>query len=376
MEKLGFYQRWRNLMMQCVSSVTYSVRINSKPRGQIVPTRGLRQGDPLSPYIFLLCAEGLSALIKNAISEGIVEGCKPSYVWQSIMAAQDIVRRGMRWQSDAQVKELIDLRTREWKMELIQRIFLPQEADIIGGIALSSQLPNDKQIWAVTANERFNVKSAYKLVMELSSRSERACKEILPTKENLKRRKVLEDSGCDSYHTYEESTGHLSWSCCRAQEMWAISKLFPRNCAWPFLSYLDLLWFIVMVEQWDQDWVEKVVMVAWAIWQNRNEHRNRGKKKNISVVVHKAIDYLHEYQACCAKVEVHIPSLDANWTPPPPRHYKINVDEAVFGAQKAVGIGVLVRDAEGRMVRLFNINLNALSCKSSLGNIGYVGINA
>ena len=74
MEKPGFHQRWRVLMMQCVSSVTYSIRINDYPRGQIVPTRGLHQGDPLSPYLFLLCADGLSALIKNAMSEGCMEG--------------------------------------------------------------------------------------------------------------------------------------------------------------------------------------------------------------------------------------------------------------------------------------------------------------
>lgn len=47
-------------------------------------------------------------------------------------------------QFDARVEELIDPETREWKMELIQRIFSPQGANIIGGIALSSQLPNDK----------------------------------------------------------------------------------------------------------------------------------------------------------------------------------------------------------------------------------------
>ena len=70
MGKLGFYQRWRGLMMQCISSVTCVVRINGKPKGHITPTRGLRQDDPLSPYLFLLCAEGLLALIKKAVVDG------------------------------------------------------------------------------------------------------------------------------------------------------------------------------------------------------------------------------------------------------------------------------------------------------------------
>ena len=42
MEKLGFEEKWRNLIMQCVTSVSYSIRINGKPRGHIVPTRGIR----------------------------------------------------------------------------------------------------------------------------------------------------------------------------------------------------------------------------------------------------------------------------------------------------------------------------------------------
>ena len=61
-------------MMQCVSTVAYSIRINGKSKDHIVPSRGLRQGDPLSPYLFLLCAEGLSALIKKAVVEGSMEG--------------------------------------------------------------------------------------------------------------------------------------------------------------------------------------------------------------------------------------------------------------------------------------------------------------
>ncbi|KAK9984473.1 hypothetical protein SO802_033998 [Lithocarpus litseifolius] len=70
MEKLGFAERWREQIMRCVRSVTYSIKINGSPRGHIIPSRGIRQGDPLSPYLFLLCAEGLSALIKASVASG------------------------------------------------------------------------------------------------------------------------------------------------------------------------------------------------------------------------------------------------------------------------------------------------------------------
>ena len=65
MEKLGFNAKWRSLLLKCISTITYSIRINGKPHGHIVPSRDLRQGDPLSPYLFLLCAKGLSAMIEK-----------------------------------------------------------------------------------------------------------------------------------------------------------------------------------------------------------------------------------------------------------------------------------------------------------------------
>ena len=60
--------------MQCVTIVSYSIRINGVPRGNIFPSRGIRQGDPLSPYLFILCAEGLSSLIKFSVANGVLEG--------------------------------------------------------------------------------------------------------------------------------------------------------------------------------------------------------------------------------------------------------------------------------------------------------------
>ena len=62
MEKLGFKDRWINLMMICVKSVSYSILVNGEPKGLIYPTRGIRQGNLVSPFLFLLCSENASAI--------------------------------------------------------------------------------------------------------------------------------------------------------------------------------------------------------------------------------------------------------------------------------------------------------------------------
>ena len=60
MLKLGIDEHWVKLAMEIVRTASYPVLINGDPRGFITPSRGIKQGDPLSLYLFLLCAEGLS----------------------------------------------------------------------------------------------------------------------------------------------------------------------------------------------------------------------------------------------------------------------------------------------------------------------------
>lgn len=63
--KLGFNQKVTSLFISCISSAQYQICHAGRNFGSIIPTRGLRQGDPLSSYLFLICVEGLTALLNE-----------------------------------------------------------------------------------------------------------------------------------------------------------------------------------------------------------------------------------------------------------------------------------------------------------------------
>lgn len=76
MHKLGFNRSWIQTVMKCITTVRYQIKVNGEVTNVIVPQRGLRQGDPLSPYLFLLCVEGFSAMLYDAEHNGRLKGIK------------------------------------------------------------------------------------------------------------------------------------------------------------------------------------------------------------------------------------------------------------------------------------------------------------
>ena len=76
MQKMGFGEKWAGLISWCISTASFSVLINGLPTGFFQSTRGLRQGDPLSPYLFVLGMEALSCLINRAVRGGFLTGCR------------------------------------------------------------------------------------------------------------------------------------------------------------------------------------------------------------------------------------------------------------------------------------------------------------
>lgn len=90
--KMGFPAMWIDRVMSCVTTSSFSVRINGKGYGNILPFKGLRQGDPLSPYLLLLCVEGFMSLLAKVEEDGRCYGvsiCRRAFSISHLIFADD-----------------------------------------------------------------------------------------------------------------------------------------------------------------------------------------------------------------------------------------------------------------------------------------------
>jgi hypothetical protein len=67
LQKLGFHPRWIHWIRLCISTSSFSVLLNGSPFGLFSPSRGLRQGDPLSPFLFIIGSEEISRLLHSSL---------------------------------------------------------------------------------------------------------------------------------------------------------------------------------------------------------------------------------------------------------------------------------------------------------------------
>ena len=320
-------------------------------------------------------------------------GKNPSYMWHSILVAQQLVKAGLRWRvrnganiriwqdkwlpspstyrissprlflhSDTRVQYLINATTTEWKATVIETLFLPHEAEVIKSIPISSRLPPDKIIWTETRNGLFMVRNAYKLAVNQSFSANRgtssdtsnlrrfwrriwsmqfphkichfvwqACRDALSTKQNLLKQKIIQEEICEGCKEVLETIGHVLWGCPRAREVWECSKLVIRSTDGANLSFQDIMWNMLLNDDVGDDHVVLIATIAWALWHNRNETRYGGIRKS-GQHLSWASDYLLEYRAAVAQNNpaMPLPQHGVAWYPPWGGHFKINVDGATF----------------------------------------------
>ncbi|KAK3226415.1 hypothetical protein Dsin_006277 [Dipteronia sinensis] len=270
--------------MKCLTSASYSFLINGESRGKVMSSKGLRQGCPLSPYLFLLCAEDLSAMITQVEMEGgrTANRTKPyprlnnmakvrgendtfplrkyelasgqsinfkksaitfspntsadNIIYIKTLFDIEVVACSPRWLPDRiSVSDLIDS-PGKWNEPLIKRYFLPQEAELILSIPLSVHQKRDSVLWHFDRKGSFTVKSAYRVAISAIRSYEascssgphpwwkklwslplpnkikifcwRVCRNILPTKDLLYRRGIIDSALC--------------MFCAKARKQWTI----------------------------------------------------------------------------------------------------------------------------------------------------------
>ena len=76
LQRLGFHSKWVRWVRGCLESSSISVLVNGSPTEEFKPSRGLRQGDPMAPFLFLVVAEGLASLVRQASKQNMLTGVK------------------------------------------------------------------------------------------------------------------------------------------------------------------------------------------------------------------------------------------------------------------------------------------------------------
>ena len=274
----------------------------------------------------------------------------------------------------ATVDCLIRPDTRTWDHGLIDQHFLWFEAQRIKAIPLCWSSQADGIIWPHCCSGEYSVKTGYKLLCEdersmdaASSDTSnqktflnhiwklrvpnkiktflwRVCSEALPTKENLRKMKILDSAECSLCQAGQELTFHATWGCDTLGHIWApvfswISSDFPGIC------YVCEL--IQLVGQKPRR-LALFATVAWFIWHHRNKIRLKEECLPTVKVFDAASNYLAKYQMKFPMIKPKTVPGRTIWRPPMGEMYKTNFDGAIFAESREAGIGVVILNSNGR----------------------------
>jgi hypothetical protein len=180
----------------------------------------------------------------------------------------------------------------------------------------------------------------------------KACNNIIPTKENLKRRGVVSDDLCSICGQRQETVIHVLWECQSARDVWGCCSrgLQKRHSQEDdFLKLVENLTAVISKED-----LGLFAVTAKGIWQRRNTFIHEGRFVHPNKIVNSARETYSLYQRAQRKNddEKAVPAIivEGKWVPPPAGSYKANWDAAMAGDHGKTGVGVIIRDDKGLIV--------------------------
>ncbi|XP_059436808.1 uncharacterized protein LOC132169875 [Corylus avellana] len=339
-------------------------------------------------------------------------GNKPSYAWRSISKARELVSEGLLWRigngestpiwgakwiscpstycvqspqrvlaENAVVRDLIDQDSLWWNQSLLEEIFTRDEIQAIISIPISATNQPDTQMWRGTPQGIFLVRSAYHLAKEMESRGQaesskreaesdiwagiwksvlpnavknfmwRACQNILPTKENLCRRKISKDPWCPICNLEVETTTHILWSCNSAQDAWGVSdRIFQKKCSVEG-EFRDLAEYFLQSKV--DNAFETFALIARNSWFRHNEWIHEGLFTHPTDLASRASRSLQEFKEANVKDGCGVlrgQEQGLKWEKPIEGFYKANCDASVDRINGRLGLGVIIRDHMGTVI--------------------------
>lgn len=167
----------------------------------------------------------------------------------------------------------------------------------------------------------------------------RACRNSLPTQENLTRRTLADNPIYDRCSLQAEDSLHALWSCSGLDEVWEGDRWNFRQrevlCRWMVENGKSMELFAILVR---------------SIWHQRNKTRMNQAcclTKDLQQSAEERWNEIKRYNLTPEQVRS---KPQARWKAPPPNKYKINYDGAISNADNTAGIGVVVRDCHGEVI--------------------------
>jgi hypothetical protein len=297
-------------------------------------------------------------------------GSRPSFAWRSILGAKPLVENGVGWRvgngasikiwgdawlpppytrllqppigelrPEAWVEALIDLDLGGWNLDLLHRLFAPEDVACIGSVVISPLGQLDKLIWTGMHSGIFSVKSACHMevkrkAQEIGENSGekgsdeiwnliwalkappvlkifcwKVANELLPTMLNLHKRKIVQNSFCPICSRDPENSFHSLWICPAAVSIWQESNRRFQKLSCECTDGKGLL--LYFFEQLDPGDMMEVLAMARLVWLRRNDYvfgRGLTLPCKVIVVVKNSLD-------CFA--QSHLPESGSHLTPVP-----------------------------------------------------------
>ncbi|KAM6545503.1 hypothetical protein CsatB_026239 [Cannabis sativa] len=229
----------------------------------------------------------------------------------------------------------MQMNQQRWDADIIADLFNERDQALIMGIPLPDSAIADRWCWFFEATGLYSVKSAYKFMQQADTEIQQQA----------------------------ESITHVLVSCSFAVSCWHRSAISFK----PASTNEFKEWFIDATGNLHTTFSAEVLMVAWQIWNARNDVLWKGRVKSAASVVLEARSYLNQW--LCAQKNRMEPILVHNdqgrdiehWTKPVMDTVKVNVDGAIFAASNSFGFGFIARDCDGRIIEVVS--------RSMLGNV-------